>query len=388
MSQADSSSVQNSADGEQSTEAVKIESTDVQRVLKEVGLTSATFIGPTFPSEKKINDSLNDFYKELQEIDSQAQKEQDFLVQPETSISTPLENLSWQGNVANSPTEGRSRPPEKHMSRPHWYKNEPYSIPRNHHHYYPSPAFHPSPDARSFHNFRQPSFPNSHNFHPPPFRDHRYPSRFPPFPRYPSVPRYNHPNWDFDDGGSSYGSGWCQEAPQCYFSEDQSHQQPYDESSSYVLILMRGLPGSGKTTMARTLLPSGPSGLILSTDDYFVHNDGYRYEPSLLGEAHVWNHRRASDAMHDGHSPIIIDNTNLQAWEMKPYVQMALQMGYRVDFCEPNTSWKYDPHELEKRNKHGVTQEKIAQMLDRFSNPISVDVVLSSQEPQHVHQRR
>uniref|UniRef100_A0A3B5QHZ6 Uncharacterized protein n=1 Tax=Xiphophorus maculatus TaxID=8083 RepID=A0A3B5QHZ6_XIPMA len=27
--------------------------------------------------------------------------------------------------------------------------------------------------------------------------------------------------------------------------------------------------------------------------------------------------------MHDGYSPIIIDNTNLQAWEMKPYVKMV-----------------------------------------------------------------
>uniref|UniRef100_A0A673CBE4 Uncharacterized protein n=1 Tax=Sphaeramia orbicularis TaxID=375764 RepID=A0A673CBE4_9TELE len=66
---------------------------------------------------------------------------------------------------------------------------------------------------------------------------------------------------------------------------------------------------------------------------------------------------------------------------------MALERGYRVDFCEPDTSWKFDPLELERRNKHGVPQEKIAQMLDRFSFPISVDIVMSSQEPPHVNQR-
>lgn len=27
--------------------------------------------------------------------------------------------------------------------------------------------------------------------------------------------------------------------------------------------------------------------------------------------------------MLDGRSPIIIDNTNIQAWEMKPYVRMV-----------------------------------------------------------------
>lgn len=31
----------------------------------------------------------------------------------------------------------------------------------------------------------------------------------------------------------------------------------------------------------------------------------------------------AKDAMHHGRSPIIIDNTNIQAWEMKPYVKMV-----------------------------------------------------------------
>ncbi|KAF7640982.1 hypothetical protein LDENG_00001710 [Lucifuga dentata] len=92
--------------------------------------------------------------------------------------------------------------------------------------------------------------------------------------------------------------------------------------------------------------------------------------------------------MRRGRSPIIIDNTNIQAWEMKPYVKMALEGGYRVDFCEPDTIWKFDPFELEKRNKHGVPQEKIAQMLSRFSFPVSIDVVMRSQEPLHVNARR
>uniref|UniRef100_A0A3Q3JZV3 NEDD4 binding protein 2-like 2 n=1 Tax=Monopterus albus TaxID=43700 RepID=A0A3Q3JZV3_MONAL len=188
------------------------------------------------------------------------------------------------------------------------------------------------------------------------------------FPTFPSFPPWNvcsHPSQDFSQ------------------PPDNTHVY----NSSLVLILMRGLPGSGKSTLARELLSTGPSGLILSTDDYFVHKDGYCFEPGLLGAAHEWNQSRAKDAMHDGRSPIIIDNTNIQAWEMKPYVKMALEKGYEVDFCEPDTSWKFDLYELERRNKHRVPQMKIAQMLDRFSFPISIDIVMSSQEPPHVNQR-
>lgn len=42
----------------------------------------------------------------------------------------------------------------------------------------------------------------------------------------------------------------------------------------------------------RELLSTSPSGLILSTDDYFAHRDGYCYEPGLLGKAHEWNQSR------------------------------------------------------------------------------------------------
>lgn len=141
----------------------------------------------------------------------------------------------------------------------------------------------------------------------------------------------------------------------------------------------------------RELLFSCPNGVILSTDDYFAHRDGYHYDPGRLGEAHELNQIRgictssdpyscyclvsavglvvfsaysdicdellsssciraistpllyfnvyplsAKNAMHDGRSPIIIDNTNIQAWEMKPYVSMVLDFSQVFVSKEPN----------------------------------------------------
>uniref|UniRef100_A0A8C5PZJ9 NEDD4 binding protein 2 n=1 Tax=Leptobrachium leishanense TaxID=445787 RepID=A0A8C5PZJ9_9ANUR len=133
-----------------------------------------------------------------------------------------------------------------------------------------------------------------------------------------------------------------------------------------VLVLLRGAPGSGKSTLARMLMQKNPCGVTLSTDDYFSRDGLYRYDASCLGDAHEWNHKQAREAFENNVSPIIIDNTNLQGWEMKPYVSLAVRHKYKVIFREPDTWWKFNPKELERRNRHGVKREKIKRMLENY----------------------
>ncbi|XP_035479396.2 NEDD4-binding protein 2-like 2 isoform X2 [Scophthalmus maximus] len=444
------------------------ESRERARVLKEVGLTSASFIGPTFPAGKAtakppdIEDTLSEFYRELEGIDAPGDansgKHGGGLAPHPTPVREQSRGASQERNVnageSAEPDGFRNSSGQRRPPWPHWHQNEPYyprrprpgvdlargrPAPSQNHCYYPRPLnrpANPAPHRPPFpHLPPSTAFPNPQN--PPPHANpnwsrsgavdqYQEEARFSAFLNTPSPDVCSPPtqgyykeyprHFDRDEWGCSHdvysdneNTGWSgdreEEWPQ--FDDDYDRRQrfvPENEAweqqrhfrrpdnthahhSSLVLILMRGLPGSGKSTLARELLSTGPSGLILSTDDYFAQENDYRYDPGLLGVAHHWNQGRAKDAMHDRRSPIIIDNTNTQAWEMKPYVTMALERGYRVDFCEPDTGWKFDPYELEKRNKHGVPHEKIAQMLDRFAFPISVDIVMSSQEPPHVNQR-
>lgn len=45
----------------------------------------------------------------------------------------------------------------------------------------------------------------------------------------------------------------------------------------------------------RTLQEDNPSGVILSTDDYFYINGQYQFDVRYLGEAHEWNQNRGKD---------------------------------------------------------------------------------------------
>jgi tRNA uridine 5-carbamoylmethylation protein Kti12 len=54
------------------------------------------------------------------------------------------------------------------------------------------------------------------------------------------------------------------------------------------LYIMRGVPGSGKSTLAKQLA-EGDESKIFSTDDYWMKDGTYQFDPKMLGNAHEWN---------------------------------------------------------------------------------------------------
>lgn len=145
-----------------------------------------------------------------------------------------------------------------------------------------------------------------------------------------------------------------------------------------ILIICRGISGSGKSTLAKQL---GKGGIVLGSDDFFMINGKYEFDKSMQGQAHTWNQGRVREAMQQQITPIVVDNTNLQFWEMKPYVEMAQKFNYEVVFKEPTTPWKFDVEELAKRNTHGVPKEVIKQMVQNYQPNPTVEEVLKSERP-------
>jgi predicted kinase len=149
------------------------------------------------------------------------------------------------------------------------------------------------------------------------------------------------------------------------------------------LIILRGISGSGKSTLSQNIIKNnGGIGVVFSTDEFFMKNDKYVFQPENLGRAHQWNEKRTGDAMKSGSSLIIVDNTNTQKWEAKPYVELGVHYGYTIKFDEPTTSWAKDASELAKRNAHGVPLDAIKRMLGRWETDFTVENILKSNPPQ------
>lgn len=132
------------------------------------------------------------------------------------------------------------------------------------------------------------------------------------------------------------------------------------------LILVRGISGCGKTTLARQLAPLGRR-IMLDADTFFLDEDGeYRFDPSKLPEAHAWCQAQAELAMKVG-MHVIVHNTFTQRWEMEPYILMADEYEYRATVVSLYDGGRTD-EELAARNSHGVPLDGISRMRERYEH--------------------
>jgi predicted kinase len=131
-----------------------------------------------------------------------------------------------------------------------------------------------------------------------------------------------------------------------------------------ILTLVRGLPGSGKSTFANTITNKFS---ICEADKFFYDKEGnYNFDATKLREAHNWCRDEVEIRMKDNqineqfYPEIVVSNTFTQEWEMEAYFGLANQYGYKVFTII-----------VENRhggvNEHGVPKEKLEQMKDRFS---------------------
>jgi predicted kinase len=126
-----------------------------------------------------------------------------------------------------------------------------------------------------------------------------------------------------------------------------------------ILYLLRGVPGSGKSTVAQNI-----GGTHFETDKYFMVDGEYKFDPTKLKQYHQMCQDEVNLAMIQNHTAhlndvIVVSNTFTQEWEMKPYFDLAKTYGYQVfSLIVENRHGGLNPH--------GVPEDKVQIMKDRF----------------------
>ena len=121
------------------------------------------------------------------------------------------------------------------------------------------------------------------------------------------------------------------------------------------LILLRGLPGAGKSTLAKTF----EGARHFEADMFFMDENGnYNFDVTRLREAHEWCRNNVDNTMSFG-IDVVVSNTFTQKWEMDAYYELAKKHGYVVFSLI-----------VENRhggvNKHNVPEDKLLAMKERF----------------------
>ena len=131
------------------------------------------------------------------------------------------------------------------------------------------------------------------------------------------------------------------------------------------LTLVRGISGSGKSTMAEVIRQGlGQDSEMFAADDYFMVDGEYRFDPSSLPKAHAWCLEQVRLALSTGVCAVA-HNTFTQRWEMQPYVELAKEMGVRLSVVSVYDGGCTD-EELAERNSHGVPLDAIKRMRERY----------------------
>jgi len=120
------------------------------------------------------------------------------------------------------------------------------------------------------------------------------------------------------------------------------------------LFLLRGLPGAGKSTLAKALGVKQ-----FEADMYFVNENGeYNFNPAKIRDAHQWCQNNVAHTMSFG-VPVAVSNTFTQEWEMDAYYELAEKYGYTVFslIVENRHGGK---------NIHGCPDEHVEVMRNRF----------------------
>jgi predicted kinase len=125
------------------------------------------------------------------------------------------------------------------------------------------------------------------------------------------------------------------------------------------LILLRGLPGAGKSTLAKLLSENGRHP-VYSIDSYFTNANGeYDFKFDENHKAYKSCEQRTEEALKQNKDKVFVDNTFTLGWELEPYFKLASHYNYQLHVV---TVENYHS----QKNIHNVSDDQLNKMAEKY----------------------
>ncbi|HFQ5220613.1 TPA: AAA family ATPase [Vibrio vulnificus] len=120
------------------------------------------------------------------------------------------------------------------------------------------------------------------------------------------------------------------------------------------ITLIRGIPGSGKTTMALEM-----DAALVEADQFFVNKDGeYHHDRRYIKDAHEWCQMEMKRLLLAGND-VVVANTFIKKWEIVGYLKAAQSLRLDLDIEVLEAKGEY-------ANIHGVPEDIVCRMKRQY----------------------
>lgn len=147
----------------------------------------------------------------------------------------------------------------------------------------------------------------------------------------------------------------------------------YTDQNILYFRIMRGLPGSGKTTTAKELAKLH-NAVVYSADDFHIKNNIYHWDVSNAQHAHKMNKKRTIDALKSGIS-VYYDNINSTYRDFFQMAVIANKLGAKIEIIQPNTTWCNDAQQCHTKSTHNIDMEKMNSIQNKFVQNIDINLL-------------
>lgn len=129
------------------------------------------------------------------------------------------------------------------------------------------------------------------------------------------------------------------------------------------IILIRGVPGTGKTTLAQEIAARNPDFVHIESDHFFQLPSGqFKFNPRLFSYAHKWCINSVARLVHQEFTPVV-SNSLCRQWEIEPYIKIAMAFDTKIEIISLTTEYG---------SLHNIPENRMQEFRDRFEPEVFV----------------